>query len=284
MPHPRAIPPCHTRRVENDPVISKAFDLTGRVAVVTGAGGGIGRATAQVLAAAGAVVYCADRRGGPAEDTARAITGAGAVRAQGRCVDVSHPDEVEALVAEVVDTSGHLDVMCNVAGMMIDGDILDLAGEDLDAVLAVNLKGVLYGCQSAGRAMVRQRSGSIINMSSAAALAPAPGIGAYAISKAAVLQLTRTMATEVGPKGVRVNAVAPGFVPTDMTSRYYRTPDGTIDEELKEQVLAPMRKMAPLRRVGDTADIAWCVLYLATDAASFVTGQCLSPNGGVTMH
>jgi len=274
----------HTRPVHTDLSPKSAFDLSGRVAIVTGAGGGIGRTTAEVLAAAGAVVYCADLRSEPAEETARAINAAGPTRAHSRTVDVSHAEEVDSLVLEAMDAFGHVDVMCNVAGMMIDGPILELTGVDLDAMLAVNLKGVLYGCQSAGRAMVRQHAGSIINMSSAAALAPAPGIGAYAISKAAVLQLTRTMATEVGRKGVRVNAVAPGFVPTDMTSRYYRRPDGTIDEELREQVLSPMRRSAPLGRVGETADIAWCVLYLAADASSFVTGQCLSPNGGVAMH
>jgi 3-oxoacyl-[acyl-carrier protein] reductase len=104
------------------------------------------------------------------------------------------------------------------------------------------------------------------------------------MTKAAVVQLTRTFAMEVGRRGVRVNTVAPGFVPTNMTSRYYRKPDGEIDEELKALVLAPMAKFAPLGRVGDPVDIAYCVLYLASDASSFVTGQCLSPNGGVAMH
>ncbi len=104
------------------------------------------------------------------------------------------------------------------------------------------------------------------------------------MTKAAVLQLTRTMAVEVGRKGVRVNAVAPGFVPTGMTSRYYRRPDGTIDEAMKDAVLQPMAKFAPLRRVGETADVAYCVLFLASDASSFLTGQCLSPNGGMTMQ
>ncbi len=132
--------------------------------------------------------------------------------------------------------------------------------------------------------MVEQGHGSIVNMTSTAALAPAPDVGAYAMTKAAVLQLTRTMAIEVGRKGVRVNAVAPGFVPTKMTSRYYRRPDGTIDEEMKDAVLKPMAKFAPLRRVGETADVAYCVLFLASDASSFLTGQCLSPNGGMTMH
>jgi 3-oxoacyl-[acyl-carrier protein] reductase len=132
--------------------------------------------------------------------------------------------------------------------------------------------------------MVAQGGGSIVNMASAAVLAPAAGIGPYAITKAGVAQLTQTMALEVGKRGVRVNCVAPGFVPTNMTARYYTNADGSIDEETKAAVLAPMAKSAPLRRVGETSDIAYCVLYLAADASSFVTGQLVSPNGGVSMH
>jgi 3-oxoacyl-[acyl-carrier protein] reductase len=131
--------------------------------------------------------------------------------------------------------------------------------------------------------MVEQGGGSIVNMASAAVLTPAAGIGPYAICKAGVAQLTKSMAVEVGRRGVRVNSIAPGFVPTNMTARYYTDPDGSLNEELKDAVLGPMAKSAPLRRVGTTSDIAWCVLYLASDASSFVTGQMISPNGGVAM-
>lgn len=268
--------------METSETVRRAFDLSGRVAVVTGAGSGIGRASAEVLAGAGATVYCADVREAAAEETAASIIFEGG-HAVARSVDVSEAEEVSDLCETAAAERGRLDVMCNIAGTMHDSSILDLTAVDLDRVLSVNLKGSLHGCQAAGRIMVGQGSGSIVNMSSAAVLTPAPGVGAYAISKAAVVQLTKTMAVEVGKKGVRVNAVAPGFVPTTMTSRYYRRPDGTVDEELKEQVLAPMRKFAPLRRVGDPTDIAFCVLYLASDASSFLTGQSLSPNGGVAM-
>jgi len=284
--------------METTETVRETFDLTGRVAVVTGAGSGIGRTTAEVLAGAGATVYCADVMATTAEATAAAInaetisraaepagsTVTGTGLAVPRRVDVSSATEVTTLVQDVVETHGRLDVMCNIAGTMVDGTVLAITEADVDTVVAVNLKGVLFGCQAAGRVMVEQGHGSIVNMTSTAALAPAPGVGAYAMTKAAVLQLTRTMAVEVGRKGVRVNAVAPGFVPTGMTSRYYRKPDGTIDEAMKDAVLQPMAKFAPLRRVGETADVAYCVLFLASDASSFLTGQCLSPNGGMTMQ
>jgi 3-oxoacyl-[acyl-carrier protein] reductase len=269
--------------VETTESLREAFDLSGRVALVTGAGSGIGRTTAEVLAAAGAVVVCADINLSAAEETGLGIQGAGGA-AEPAQIDVSDRDAFPALVAGIVASHGHLDVLCNIAGIMIDSAIIDLDPDEFDRILAVNLKGVLYGCQAAGKVMVEQGSGSIINMASAAVLAPSPGIGPYAICKAGVAQLTQSMAIEVGRRGVRVNTIAPGFVPTNMTARYYTSPDGTIDEETKEAMLAPMAKMTPLRRVGLTSDIGYCVLYLASDASSFVTGQLLSPNGGVAMH
>jgi 3-oxoacyl-[acyl-carrier protein] reductase len=263
--------------------VRDAFDLTGRVALVTGAGGDIGRTTAEVLAGAGAIVVCADIHGEAAAVTARGILGEGG-RAESAEIDVSARGAAETLVGHITSRHGALHVLCNVAGIMIDSTIIDVDPDEFDRILAVNLKGVLYGCQAAGKVMVAQGGGSIINMASAAVLTPAKGIGPYAITKAGVAQLTKSMAVEVGKHGVRVNSVAPGFVPTNMTARYYRRPDGTVDEETKAAVLAPMAHGAPLRRVGETADIAYCVLYLASDASSFVTGQLLSPNGGVSMH
>jgi 3-oxoacyl-[acyl-carrier protein] reductase len=263
--------------------VHQLFDLTGRVALVTGAGGDIGRASAEVLSAAGATVVCCDVDTDALEETVVVINAAGGA-AVARPLDVAVAPDVDRVVADVVDEHGRLDVLAAIAGTMHDASILDLAEPDLDRIWTVNLKGVLFCCQAAGRAMVAQGSGSIITMASTAVLTPTPGIGPYAITKAAVVQLTRTLAVEIGRKGVRVNAIAPGFVPSKMTSRYYRREDGSIDEALKEQVLAPMRKFAPLRRVGEPIDIAACVLYLASDASSFMTGQLLSPNGGMAMH
>jgi len=269
--------------VETTQSVRDAFDLTGRVALVTGGGSGIGRTTAEVLAAAGATVVCADINEDGAAETARAITEQGGT-AESVALDVAVPGAAAGVVEGIVATHGGLHIMCNIAGIMIDSSIIDLDPDEFDRILSVNLKGVLYGCQAAGRVMVEQRRGSIINMASAAVLAPSPGIGPYAICKAGVAQLTKSMAVEVGRRGVRVNTIAPGFIPTNMTARYYTNPDGSIDEDTKAAMLTPMAKYAPLRRVGETNDIGYCVLYLASDASSFVTGQLLSPNGGVSMH
>jgi 3-oxoacyl-[acyl-carrier protein] reductase len=269
--------------VETAGSVQHAFDLTGRVALVTGAGSGIGRTSAEVLAGAGATVVCADIDAERAAETARAIVGEHGM-AESAQIDVSQRGAADTLVGQVVERHGGLHVMCNIAGIMIDSPIIDLDPDEFDRILGVNLKGVLYGCQAAGKIMVDQGGGSIINMASTAVLAPSPGIGPYAICKAGVAQLTQSMAVEVGKHGVRVNSVAPGFVPTNMTARYYTSEDGTVDEAMKEAVLSPMARHVPLRRVGLTEDIAYCVLYLASDASSYITGQMISPNGGASMH
>jgi len=263
--------------------VRNAFDLTGRVALVTGAGSGIGRTTAEVLAGAGAIVVCADINGATASETAAGILGQGG-RAESAELNVAARGAAETLVQNVAARHRGLHIMCNIAGIMIDSPIIEVDPDEFDRILAVNLKGALYGCQAAGKVMVAQGAGSIINMASAAVLTPSPGIGPYAICKAGVAQLSKSMAVEVGRRGVRVNTIAPGFIPTNMTARYYTDPDGSVNEEMKAAVLAPMAKFSPLRRVGVTADIGYCVLYLASDASSFVTGQLLSPNGGVAMH
>jgi 3-oxoacyl-[acyl-carrier protein] reductase len=261
----------------------ESFRVDGKVAVVTGAGSGIGKASALALAGAGAVVVCADIHGETAQATADEIDAAGGV-AEAAALDVSSRVEVDALAGRVAEGRGGIHIWCNIAGIMVEGPFLDAPEEDLDRILSVNLKGVFFGCQAAGRVMVTQaEGGSIINASSAAADAPSPNIVSYAICKAGVVQMTKSLAIEVGKHGVRVNAVAPGFVLTGMTGRYFVRPDGTVDEAMQEAVIAPMRKYTPLRSIGEPEDIAAAVLYLASDASRFMTGQVLRPNGGVAM-
>jgi 3-oxoacyl-[acyl-carrier protein] reductase len=253
----------------------EAFDLSGRVAVVTGAASGIGRASAERLAEAGAAVVCADRDADGATLTAEHIQADGRV-ADVVALDVSSKEEVDDLVAGAVARHGRVDVMANVAGIIQRSTVLETEEAELDRVLAVNLKGVFFGCQAAGRVMVKQGSGSIINMASTAIDQPAPGLVCYGMAKAALVQLTKTLAMELGPQGVRVNTVAPGFIVTAMTSRF-------DDEAAQEQFNAQMAKGVPLGTVGDPDDIAYAVLYLASDASKFMTGQILRPNGGVAM-
>ncbi|MGW7578605.1 SDR family NAD(P)-dependent oxidoreductase [Streptomyces sp. NPDC054765] len=252
-----------------------AYDLTGRTAIVTGAASGIGRATAALLAEAGATVHCADLDDQGVQATVAAVTASGG-SAHAHRLDVTRRDEIAAVVDTARSATGRLDVMANIAGIMHSSAVLETTDEDLDRVWNTNFKGVLYGCQEAARAMIATATrGSLVNMASGAIDTGAPGLLCYGAAKAAVVQLTRTLATEVGRHGIRVNAVAPGWVRTAMTGRH------TAQE--RQQAEGPMIRMSPLGRVGEPADIAHTVLHLASDASSFMTGQILRPNGGVAM-
>jgi 3-oxoacyl-[acyl-carrier protein] reductase len=260
----------------------RAFALDGRVAVVTGAASGIGRASAVLLGDAGAAVLCADVDGDGAHATAGQLEERGA-RAVARQVDVTVPGAVDAVVEDALSVLGRLDVMANIAGIIVQSPVVDFEDDDLERVLAVNLVGVFRGCRAAARVMSAQGSGSIVNMASAAIDTPSPGLAGYGMAKAAVVQLTRVLASELGPVGVRVNAVAPGFVETAMTSRHFTAADGTVDDAHRTAVLGAVARTTPLRTVGRPEDVAHAVLYLASDASRFVTGQILRPNGGVAM-
>ncbi|MFF9018317.1 SDR family NAD(P)-dependent oxidoreductase [Streptomyces sp. NPDC014870] len=248
-----------------------AYDFTGRTAFVTGAASGIGRATATLLAQAGATVHCADRDELGLHETAKLVSERGGT-AHVHVLDVTDRRALAAAVAGAAP----LDTMVAVAGIMHTSTVLETRDEDLDRVLAVNFKGVLYACQEAARSMITTGTrGSIVTMASGAMDTASPGLLCYSVTKAAVVQLTKTLATEVGRHGIRVNAIAPGWIRTPMTDRH--------EPAAQEQAEAAMARRSPLGRVGEPQDIAHAVLHLASDAAAFTTGQILRPNGGVAM-
>ncbi|GGY25941.1 SDR family NAD(P)-dependent oxidoreductase [Streptomyces djakartensis] len=248
-----------------------AYDLTGRTAFVTGAASGIGRASALLLAEAGAIVHCADRDAEGLRETAALIEDGGGT-ARVHVLDVTDRSGLR----QAVTSCARLDVLAAIAGIMHSSPVLETRDEDLDRVMAVNFKGVLYACQEAARLMiVRGTRGSIVTMASGAVDTGGPGLLCYGAAKAAVVQLTKTLATEVGRHGIRVNAVAPGWIRTPMTDRH--------EGEAQARTEAAMARMSPLGRVGAPRDIAYTVLHLASDASAFTTGQIIRPNGGVTM-
>ena len=262
--------------------VLSAFSLSGRTAVVTGAGSGIGRSTAEVLAGAGANVVCGDVDESGAEQTVKLITEAGG-KAVAHPVNVTSRPEVDALVDRAVSEFGRLDVMANVAGIASDGALVEATEAELDKVIAVNLKGVLFGCQAAIRVMKPQGSGSIINVSSTAIDTPAPSYGVYAITKAGVAQMTKTLAFEVGRYGIRVNTLAPGMTVSGFTARHIYEPDGSINQERYDAFVGRMKKLSPLGIVGEPLDQAYLILYLASDASRFSTGNIWRANGGQAM-
>ena len=259
--------------------VLSAFDLTGRTAVVTGGASGIGEATAQVLAGAGANVVAGDIDGEGAQRTVEGIVGAGGAAVALR-TDVTSKADVDALVDLGVSEFGRVDAVVNVAGIAMDGLIKDATEEQFDRVMAINAKGTLFGCQAALRVMAEQGSGSIVNVSSTAIDTPAPKYGLYAMTKAAVAQLTMTLAIEAGRYGIRVNTIAPGATVTPFTARHAYNPDGTLNPQAYDMFVDAMRKLSPLRLVGEAVDQAYLILFLVSNASRFCTGQMWRANGG----
>jgi 3-oxoacyl-[acyl-carrier protein] reductase len=262
--------------------VSQAFDLSGRVAVLTGAASGIGRATAQVLAGAGAKVVLGDIDEKGARAAADDIGSRGGTALALR-TDVTKRAEVDALLTGATTEYGRVDIMGNIAGIPHNQMVADVTDEEFERILAINLKSVFYGCQAALRVMTPQGSGSIVNISSGAIDTPAPTLACYAMTKAAVAMLTKTLAMEAGQHGIRVNALAPGVILTNFSRQHFVDPDGNVNEERLQQYKDRFGAMSPLGRIGTPDDIAWTILYLVSDAASFVTGQIVRPNGGVSM-
>jgi len=243
-------------------------DLTGRVAVVTGAARGIGKAAAEVLHKAGAAVAIADLDQPGAADVARSL----GERALGLYVDVSNAEAVQAMVDQVVKVFGGVDILVNSAGICKRGRILEIPEEEWDQLLAINLKGTFLCCRAALPSMIERGWGRIVNIASISGKIGGLMVGVhYAASKGGVLALTKGLAREAAPQGITVNAVCPALVDTDMSSLF-------TDEELERYIAT-----VPLRRLGKPEDVAQAVLYLCSEEASYITGEVLDINGGLLM-
>ncbi|WP_036520499.1 SDR family NAD(P)-dependent oxidoreductase [Nocardia sp. 348MFTsu5.1] len=260
--------------------MTDAFLVTDKVALITGGGNGIGQETAIVLAAAGARVIATDvNEPGLLETRTRGEEQG--LTIETRHLDVSDPAAVADLVDDVVAQYSRLDILVNAAGIMIMRKALEVTPEELEKVLRVNVGGTFFACQAAGRVM--SSGGSIINLTSAILDRASPGRVTYAISKGGVAQLTRTFALELGPVGIRVNAIAPGWVETGMTNQHWTDSDGTVDHTKRAEYIAMMTTASPLSIVGTTRDVALSALQLASEAGSFITGQVVRINGGSYM-
>jgi 3-oxoacyl-[acyl-carrier protein] reductase len=245
-------------------------DLNGKTALVTGAARGLGRCIAQTLAAAGAKVACIDVNAETLADTVAAIRATGGVAEPIAC-DVTQSERVGEAVDQVVKLWGALNILVNNAGITRDNVIVRMKDEQWDAVININLRGTFLFTRAAARPMMKARGGRIINIASVSGLMGNPGQVNYSASKAGVIGLTRTVARELASRNVTVNAVAPGFIATDMTA--------ALGEEIIEQI----KKEVPLGRMGEPQDVADAVLFLASDAASFITGHILTVDGGLTV-
>lgn len=260
--------------------IPSVFGLPGKVAIVTGGGAGIGEATAALLADVGARVVVADVDVDGAERVAKTIVADGG-QAVAREVDVSDHLAVTRLVTDTVEAFGGLDILVNNAAVMIRRPALEISPEEFDRVLSVNLKGVFYGCQAAGRVM--GRGSSIVNMLSEIIDRGTAETGTYAAAKKGAEALTRTFAVELGPSGIRVNGVAPAWTVSAMTKQRGQGPDGEFDQERFDAVKARLAALSPLGTVNDPIDIAYAVLYLVSAAGRNINGQVLRVNGGSSM-
>jgi 3-oxoacyl-[acyl-carrier protein] reductase len=247
------------------------LDLSGRVALVTGASRGIGRAIASTLAQAGAAVVVNYREQQQAADEVVAAIQASGGTALAAQADISNSTDVERLLKTTLDTYGHIDILVNNAGITRDGLLLRMKEEDFDTVVQTNLRGAYLCTRAALRPMMKQRSGRIINITSVVGLLGNPGQANYAAAKAGLIGFTRSVAREVASRNITANAIAPGFIVTEMT--------GKLDEAAQQAVLGAI----PLQRLGQPQDVANLACFLASDMAAYITGQTLSVDGGMAM-
>ncbi|XCP86246.1 3-oxoacyl-[acyl-carrier-protein] reductase [Roseburia hominis] len=245
--------------------------LNGKIAVVTGASRGIGKAIAEKLAALGAMVIINyNGSAQKAEEVVNEITAGGGQAAAMQC-NVADYAACEAFFKTITETYGRIDILVNNAGITRDGLLMRMSEEEFAQVIDVNLKGTFHCIRFASRQMMKQRSGRIINMSSVVGVAGNAGQINYAASKAGVIGMTKSAAKELASRGITVNAIAPGFIETDMTS--------ALPDKVKEE----SRRQIPLGRMGKAEEIAEAAAFLASDAAGYITGQVLHVDGGMVM-
>ena len=245
--------------------------LNGKIAVVTGASRGIGKAIAIKLAGLGAtVVINYNGSAQKAEEVKQKIIAEGG-RAETMQCNVADYDACEAFFKAVIEQFGRIDILVNNAGITKDGLIMRMSEEEFSSVVDVNLKGTFHCIRFASRQMMKQRSGRIINMSSVVGISGNAGQINYAASKAGVIGMTKSAAKELASRGITVNAIAPGYIETDMTN--------VLSDKVKEETL----KQIPLGRMGQTEDIAAAAAFLASDEAGYITGQVLAVDGGMAI-
>ena len=246
------------------------IDLSGKTALVTGGSRGIGRAIATKLVECGAQVAVLARNESKATEVAQALaTGDG--KALGLGADVSQADQVRQAVAKIEKTLGPIDILVNNAGLTRDGLLVRMSDEAWDTVLDVNLKGAFNTVKCVARGMMKRRSGRIVNVTSVVGLTGNAGQANYSASKAGLIGFTKAVARELASRNILVNAIAPGFIDTDMT------------RDLPEQAREALLKQIPLSRLGSTGDVADAVAFLVSDLASYITGQVLVVDGGMVM-
>jgi 3-oxoacyl-[acyl-carrier protein] reductase len=247
------------------------FDLSGKVAIVTGGSRGIGRAIGTSLAAQGAQVVLGYAQGEAAAQSAVEAIRANGGRAEAARLDVSETASTERSIQELAKRLGRLDILVANAGIAIDGLLLRLNDDDFDKTLAINLKGAVSSARAAVKIMMRAKTGRILFISSVVGEMGNAGQTAYAASKAALLGVTKSIAREYASRNVTVNAIAPGFIDTDMTSN--------LNEDQRKQIAS----VIPLGRTGTANEVAAAAVFLASDEAAYVTGQTLRVNGGMYM-
>jgi 3-oxoacyl-[acyl-carrier protein] reductase len=248
---------------------SLKVDLSGQNAIVTGASQGLGKAISIALAASGARVACVARNAAKLADTVNQIVAAGG-RAEALSADVNDKESIENIVKTVAEDWGRLDILVNNAGITRDTLLPAMSDEQWDDVINTNLRGTFLFTRAAAQRMMRARYGRIINISSVSGLIGNAGQTNYSASKAGVIGMTRSLAKELAKRKVTVNAVAPGFISSEMT------------DKLGEAILSEVTKRIPANRIGQPEDVSACVLFLASPAASYITGQVLTVDGGMT--